>query len=135
MIPKKKEILESILHPKVFEFEKLDYKAICKMNPEAVVIVDAALLIESGNYKEMNKVIVINADEKTRIKRVLSSGKWNYEEVIARIKNQMTSEEKIKYADFILDNSKNKGHLKEQIQNLYKNLCILASENNSKIIT
>ena len=78
---------------------------------------------------------MINADEKTRIKRVLSRGKWNYEEVIARIKNQMTSEEKLKYADFILDNSKNKENLKGQIKNLYSDLCILASENNSKIIT
>ena len=132
---KKKEVLENILHPKVFEIERFDYKSICKVNPEALVIVDAALLIESENYKNMDKIVVVVSDEKTRIKRILSRGQLNYDEVVARFKSQMTSEEKIKYADFILDNSKNKGHLKEQIQNLYKNLCILASENNSKIIT
>ena len=99
------------------------------------MIVDAALLIESGNYKEMDKVIVINVNEKARINRILSEGKWNYDEVVVRIQNQMASEEKIKYADFVLDNSKSKESLKEQTKNLYAKLCILASENNSKIIT
>jgi len=83
----------------------------------------------------MDKVIVINVNEKARINRILSEGKWNYDEVVVRIQNQMASEEKIKYAHFVLDNSKSKESLKEEIKNLYAKLCILASENNSKIIT
>ena len=130
---KKREKLENILHPKVFEVEKLNYKAICKINPKALVIVDAALLIESANYKEMDKVILINADEKIRIQRILSRGKWNHEEIVARLKSQMPNEEKIKYADFVLENSKDKTYLKEQVKNLYTKLCLLASENISKI--
>ncbi len=129
----KREKLENILHPKVFEFEKLKYKAICKKNPKALVIVDAALLIESGNHKEMDKVIVINADEKIRIQRILSRGKWNHEEIVARLKNQMPNEEKIKYADLILENSRDKKHLKTQVINLHTSLCLLASKNISKI--
>jgi len=131
---KKREKIENILHPKVFKVEKLNYKAICKINPKALVIVDAALLIESANYKEMDKVILINADEKIRIQRILSRGKWNHEEIVARLKSQMPNEEKIKYADFVLENSKDKTYLKEQVKNLYTKLCLLASENISKII-
>jgi len=130
---KKREKIENILHPKVFKVEKLNYKAICKINPKALVIVDAALLIESANYKEMDKVILINADEKIRIQRILSRGKWNHEEIVARLKSQMPNEEKIKYADFVLENSKDKTYLKEQVKNLYTKLCLLASENISKI--
>ena len=130
---KKREKIENILHPKVFKVEKLNYKAICKINPKALVIVDAALLIESANYKEMDKVILINADEKIRIPRILSRGKWNHEEIVARLKSQMPNEEKIKYADFVLENSKDKTYLKEQVKNLYTKLCLLASENISKI--
>ncbi|MEC7786512.1 MAG: dephospho-CoA kinase [Nitrospinota bacterium] len=130
---KKREKIENILHPKVFKVEKLNYKAICKINPKALVIVDAALLIESANYKEMDKVILINADEKIRIQRILSRGKWNQEEIVARLKSQMPNEEKIKYADFVLENSKDKTYLKEQVKNLYTKLCLLASENISKI--
>ncbi|MEC9018672.1 MAG: dephospho-CoA kinase [Nitrospinota bacterium] len=130
---KKREKIENILHPKVFKVEKLNYKAICKINPKALVLVDAALLIESANYKEMDKVILINADEKIRIQRILSRGKWNHEEIVARLKSQMPNEEKIKYADFVLENSKDKTYLKEQVKNLYTKLCLLASENISKI--
>ena len=130
---KKREKLENILHPKVFEVEKLNYKAICKLNPKALVIVDAALLIESANHKNMDKVIVINADEKIRIQRILSQGKWNHEEIVARLKNQMPNDEKIKYADFVLENSKDKKQLKEQVKKIYTNLCLLAPENISKI--
>jgi len=130
---KKREKIENILHPKVFKVEKLNYKAICKINPKALVIVDAALLIESANYKEMDKVILINADEKIRIQRILSRGKWKHEEIVARLKSQMPNEEKIKYADFVLENSKDKTYLKEQVKNLYTKLCLLASENISKI--
>ena len=129
---KKREKIENILHPKVFKVEKLNYKAICKINPKALVIVDAALLIESANYKEMDKVILINADEKIRIQRILSRGKWNHEEIVARLKSQMPNEEKIKFADFVLENSKDKRHLKEQVKKIYTNLCLLASENISK---
>ena len=130
--PNQREKLENILHPKVFECEKLEYNAICKINPKALVIVDAALLIESGNHREMDRVIVINSDEKIRIQRILSRGKWNKNEVVARLKNQMSSTEKIKYADFVLDNNRDKMHLKEQVEILYANLCLLASENISK---
>ena len=48
-------ILEGIIHPKVFELEEIKYECIRKEHPNAVVIVDAALLIESGNYKKMDK--------------------------------------------------------------------------------
>ena len=130
--PNQREKLENILHPKVFECEKLEYNAICKINPKALVMVDAALLIESGNHREMDRVIVINSDEKIRIQRILSRGKWNKNEVVARLKNQMSSTEKIKYADFVLDNNRDKMHLKEQVEILYANLCLLASENISK---
>jgi len=131
----KKEKLERILHPKIFHCEKLAYQAICKIDPKALVIVDAALLIESENYKEMDKIIVINTSQEIRIKRILSRKRWDYGEVTARLKTQMPSEEKIKYADFVLENSKDKMHLKEQVINLHKKLCLLDSKNNSIVNT
>lgn len=125
----KKKELENILHPKVFEFEKLEYKTISQKHPKAVVIVDAALLIESGNYKEMDKVIVVNTDEQTQINRVLNRSGWNHEEVVLRIKNQMPSNEKIKYADYILENIGDETHLRKNIDDLYSKLSLLAKEN------
>ena len=132
---KKKEELEDIIQPRVFKLEKHDYNRICNMDPKALVIVDAALIIESGNYKEMDKLIVINADEKTRINRVLSQSKWNHNEIISRFKNQMPGEEKIKYADFVLDNSMDKTYLKDQVKILNTKLSLLAKKNIKKSVT
>jgi dephospho-CoA kinase len=126
--PQKKEILEGILHPKVFEIEELKYEAIRKKHPNAVVILDAALLIESGNYKKMDKVIVVNSDEKNRIDRIIARSKMSQDEVTNRINNQMPSEEKIRYADFILENSLDKDSLRSNVIDMYTKLALLATE-------
>jgi dephospho-CoA kinase len=128
----KKRTLENILHPKVFESEGFEYEAIRKEHPHAVVLVDAALLIESGNYKKMDKVIVVNSDEKSRINRILARSDMSQDEVIARIKNQMPSEEKIRYADFVLENLLDKDNLQSQVKDMHAKLVLLATENIEK---
>jgi dephospho-CoA kinase len=128
----KKRTLEDILHPKVFELERLEYEAIRREHPNAVVIVDAALLIESGNYKKMDKVIVVTSDEKDRINRVLARSDLNEDEVTARIKNQMPSEEKVRYADFVLENSSDKDNLRSKVKPIHEKLALLAAENIEK---
>jgi dephospho-CoA kinase len=130
--PEKKRILEDILHPKVFELEKMKYEAIRKEHSNAVVIVDAALLIESGNYKKMDKVIVITSDEKIRIKRILARSDISKEEATARIKNQMPSEEKVRYADFVLENLLDKDNLRSKVKDIHVKLSLLAKENVKK---
>jgi dephospho-CoA kinase len=126
--PQKKRILEGILHPKVFEIEELKYEAIRKEYPNALVIVDAALLIESGNYKKMDKIIVVNLDEKNQIDRIISRSQLSLDEVTTRINNQIPSEEKVRYADFILDNSLDKDTLRSNVIDIYVKLALLATE-------
>ena len=130
--PEKKRTLEGIIHPKVFESEGLEYESIRKKHPKAVVIVDAALLIESGNYKKMDKVIVVNSDEKSRINRILARSEMNYDEVTVRIKNQMPSEEKVGYADFVLENSLDKDNLRAKVKDIHAKLALLSAENIEK---
>ena len=125
---KKKKELENILHPRVFEFEKLEYENICQKDPKALVIIDAALLIESGNYIRMDKVIVINTDRNTRIERVIARSSWERDEVVARIDNQMPIKEKMKYADFVLDNFSDKISLRKKVKDLYEKLSFMAAE-------
>ena len=133
--PEKKQTLEDILHPKVFEFERLEYDAIRKEHPNALVIVDAALLIESGNYKKMDKVIVVNSDEKNRISRILARSELSRDEIADRIKNQMPSDEKVRYADFVLENSLDKDNLLSKVKDIHTKLALLAAENIEKSIS
>ena len=121
-----KKKLEAILHPKVFELEKNKYSKIIQKDPLAIVIIDAALLIESNNYKQMDKVLLIRCSEKIQIDRVLSRGNFTREEVALRIKNQMSFAEKAIFADIILDNDLQKGDLRKKINNLYPQLLRLS---------
>ena len=93
-----------------------------------MVIIDAALLIESGNYIRMDKVIVINTDRNTRIERVIARSSWERDEVVARIDNQMPIKEKMKYADFVLDNFSDKISLRKKVKDLYEKLSFMAAE-------
>ncbi len=118
----KKSALEAILHPKVIAKEQEIYSNICENNPSAIVIVDAALLIESGNYMNVDKVVVVQSREEQQVQRILSRGSQNYDQAIARIKNQMSFEEKSQYADFILDNQSQLEDLRHNVQKLYAKL-------------
>lgn len=120
--PEKKSALEAILHPKIIAKEQEEYLNIKDRDPSAIVIIDAALLIESGNYKNVDKVIVVQSSEEHQIQRILNRGTLSHEQAVARIKNQMPLEEKIKYADFILDNDSQPEDLRKKAQELHARL-------------
>jgi dephospho-CoA kinase len=118
----KKSALEEILHPKVIMREQEEYLSIIASDPSAIVIIDAALLIESGNYNNVDKVIVIQSREQQQVQRILSRGFQSYDQAIARLKNQMSFEEKRKYADYILDNQSQQEDLREKVREIYAKL-------------
>jgi dephospho-CoA kinase len=120
--PEKKAALEAILHPKVIEKEQEKYLNIKTVDPSAIVIIDAALLIESGNYKNVDKVIVVQSSEEDQVQRILSRSSLSYGQAAARIKNQMSLKEKNKYADFILENELQPEDLRKKVQALYAQL-------------
>jgi len=120
--PSKKQVLEDILHPKVFEEEKIRYEALCKKEGPVLVFVDAALLIESGNYRNMDKNIVVVCSDEKRINRLLKRDTLTKEEILKRINNQAPLSEKIKFADFIVDNNQGLESLELEVDKVYKGL-------------
>jgi len=121
-----KKVLEAILHPKVFEEELSLFKEITKKDPDALVIIDAALLIESENYRKVNKVVVVASDEETQIRRILDESQLFREDIQQRIRNQMDLKEKVKFADYVLENNAGLADLKSQVEALFKDLKSLA---------
>jgi dephospho-CoA kinase len=122
----KKKALEAILHPRVMEKEQAIYKVILKDDPEAVVIIDAALLIESGNYRKVDKVIVIACDEETQLHRIMAKNKFSREDAQRRLQQQMHLEEKIKFADYVLHNDSGLSELEKKVEALFHQLKQLA---------
>ncbi|MCX7744988.1 MAG: dephospho-CoA kinase [Flavobacteriales bacterium] len=65
---------------------------------------EAAILIESGSYKDCDKIIVVTAPEEIRIQRVMKRDKISRQEVLSRMTHQMQESERLKYADFVINN-------------------------------
>ena len=95
--------LNAIVHPAVaIDFEKW----VVQHNSSDYVLKDAALLIESGSYKLLDKLIVVSAPYDLRVERIKKRDSFRSEdEIINIIKNQISDEEKLKLADYIILNS------------------------------
>lgn len=124
--PEKKKALEAILHPRVMEEEQAIYKDIVKDDPGALVIIDAALLIESGNYRKVDKVVVIACDEETQLHRIMAKNRFSREDAQRRLQQQMPLQEKIKFADYVLHNDSGLSELEEKVEALFHQLKQLA---------
>ena len=118
----KKKALENILHPKVFEEEQRVYKNIQAAQKNTLVIIDAPLLIESGNYKKMDKVLVVICDKEKQVQRLEKLGSWNRKEIEKRILNQMKAEKKTKYADYVIHNDGTIDDLRVQVASVFNEL-------------
>lgn len=118
-------ILNSLVHPAVFhDNERWAEEQRVKLVP--YILKEAALLIESGSSKKLDKLIVVTAPLDLRMKRVSERDQSSIEEVMARVRNQMAEEEKIKLADFVLQNNKDTAHLQKQVEKVHKELLELA---------
>ncbi len=85
-----------------------------------MIVIDAPLLFESGLNRLCDEVWVIDADRETRIKRAIERDNSNREDIVARINNQIDSDEALSKADHIITNSGSLKSLYKQIDNLLK---------------
>ena len=111
--------LNAIVHPLV----KIDFENwLLLQKKEPLVIKEAAILIESGAYKELDVLIVVLVDKKTRIKRVMNRDNVSKEDVEKRMETQISDSERLKFANFSVDNNTDQSNLKMQVGELYKQL-------------
>lgn len=103
--PEKRRLLNSIVHPLVFEAQDAWLRAVEREEPDAVVVVDAALMIESGGYKRFDKLIVVWCEPALQFERLMGRDGLSREEAKRRIDAQMPQEEKKRYADYLVDTS------------------------------
>jgi dephospho-CoA kinase len=119
--------LNEVVHPAV-ALDSESWNAILANKGFAYSIKEAALLIESGSYKLLDKLIVVSAPEEERIKRVMLRDATDEASVRARIKAQLSEEEKIKIADYVIYNT-DLIKLAEQVKAIHEQLMILGNQN------
>ena len=102
---------------------KIDFeKLVIASKKEPLVIKEAAILIESGAYKELDILIVVFANKEIRIKRVMNRDNVTKEDVEKRMETQLSDSERLKFAHYSIENNKDQSNLKRQVGALYKQL-------------
>jgi dephospho-CoA kinase len=101
----KRQKLNSILHPLIMAAQDEQIREIESRDPDGIVIIDAALMIESGGYQRLDKLIVVYCEPEIELDRLMKRDGLSREAAQARINTQMPQEAKKQYADFLIDTS------------------------------
>ena len=118
----KREELNRITHPRIIDKIKLMLEEYRKENVK-VVIVEAALIVEKGGMKPIiSDLIVVTADEEAQIKRLIERAGISREEALTRIKAQMPVSEKVKFATYVIDNSRTVEETRKQVEEVWKKI-------------
>ena len=122
--------LNRIVHPVVIRSQDEWMHDVGLQDPHAVAIVEAALLLEAGAAKRFDRLIVVTCTDDQRVARFAARQKMDLEsarkEVVRRMAAQLPDEEKIKAADFVIDNSGSLDHTREQARKLWEKLSTAA---------
>ena len=90
--------------------------------PDGIAVTEAAILIETGSYRHYDRLIVAVCSEEQQIERAMARDHLTREEVLDRLRRQMPLEEKVKYADYVIDTSGTKESTLEQTRAVYESL-------------
>ena len=112
----KLKTLNRLTHPEVIK----EIKKIIKAGKGKVIVIEAPLLIESGFYKQVAKVILVANDREEQVKRVREGRGLAAKEIFKRIRMQMPFKKKLAFADFIIDNSGSKLGTLNQVTEIWK---------------
>lgn len=118
--------LNSIVHPAIKERQAEFLAQTAAEDPRAIGIVEAALMVEVGTYREYDKLIVVTCPPNIQRERLRDRSGLTSEQIEARIASQMPMEEKAKVADFVVDNSGDIGRTREQVEDVYRQLRSIA---------
>lgn len=124
--PSRIDELNRIVHPAVIRSQDEWMHAVSLQDPHGVAIVEAALLLEAGAAKRFDRLIVVTCHPEQRAERFARRQKIDLEaaraEVTRRMAAQFPDEEKIKAADYVIDNSGSLANTRQQVHEVWGKL-------------
>jgi dephospho-CoA kinase len=124
----KRKLLNSILHPLILREEERLVKEASNKGEHRIAIVSAALMIEAGSYKRFQKIIVVACSKETQINRIMKREKVTRKEALQRWSAQLSSQEKKKYANYVINTSGPFPQTRKQVVKVYEKLRRLAEK-------
>jgi len=114
--------LNALVHPPARARARSLAEAFWREHPDGIAVTEAAILIETGSYKDYEKLIVATCRPEQQIERAMARDGLSRTEVLDRLSRQMPIEDKVKYADYVIDTSGTREHTLEQTRSVYHDL-------------
>lgn len=124
------ERLNAIVHPRVFSRLDRFFTETEAGNPDAIAMVEAAIMIESGSYKRYQRLVLTACSRETQIERFVRREGASRNAAEARIARQMPLEEKRRFAHFLIDTEGAKEETLRQVRQVYGQLAAEAAQPN-----
>jgi dephospho-CoA kinase len=115
------ERLNQIMHPRIKEMVKIRIEA-CRQRGEVVVVIEAPLLLEANWAELVNEIWVTVAPESVVLRRIEQRSRLSEDQASARIRSQMPSDEKLRYADVVIDTDCELDGLKARVSELWQRI-------------
>jgi len=119
--PVARKKLEAITHPAISQAARQRVEALLQQGKEPVIY-EAALLVESGRYQEMDRLVVVVADDELRIERLAQRNGFSREEAWQRMQAQLPQDHKAALAHYIIDNSGSLEDTRHQVEESWQRL-------------
>jgi dephospho-CoA kinase len=125
-VPSRVEELNQIVHPSVLRVQEQWMEQVGRNESRVIAMVEAALILEAGAESQFDRLIVVTCRPEQRIRRFAERMKLDLEtarmEVTRRMAAQMPDEEKVKRADYVVDNSGSLDRTEKQVREVYGEL-------------
>ncbi|PKM45494.1 MAG: dephospho-CoA kinase [Firmicutes bacterium HGW-Firmicutes-8] len=120
--PQQREKLNAITHPVIVEKIQAEVNTFRRSapGPDKVLVIDAPLLIETDSDILVDEVWLVVIPEETQIERLIQRDGLTREQALARIRSQMPVSEKKKYAQVIIDNSRDADSTEKTVRKIWK---------------
>lgn len=120
--PKKLEKLNALVHPHVFARQELFFAEVAKKNPLAVAVIEAAIMIETGSYKNYDRLVLAACSEEEQVRRFIHREGADETQARERLARQMPLDDKRAYADYVIDTSGTKEETRVRTAALWEKL-------------
>jgi dephospho-CoA kinase len=116
------ETLNGFVHPAVFRMEEELLKKFAAEDPDGFAVIEAAILIETNRFRVFDRLILTVCKESTQIARGMTRDHLTEAQVRARLSKQMSSEEKVRYADYVIDTDRPKTETIINVRKIHRDL-------------
>ncbi|HEY3065751.1 MAG TPA: dephospho-CoA kinase [Methylomirabilota bacterium] len=115
----KRRTLERITHPAIRDRFAHRLAELEAAGFSGVVLFDAAVLVESGNHRNMDRLVVVVTDEATELARLVARDGLRHDDALARVRSQLPVAEKAKLADHVIDNTDDRARTAARVREVY----------------